>query len=112
MDLDAYLKSAKRTVNPALDEKGRVLDASMGLAEEAAEVLGLLRKKIFQERDIPREKLVEELGDTLWCLAMTADSLGLTLNEVANANIEKLKARHPGGFAARGPESWTRSPKE
>jgi NTP pyrophosphatase (non-canonical NTP hydrolase) len=112
MDLDAYVRSAKRTVNPTLDERDRVLDAAAGFAEEAAEVLGLIRKKTFQQRDISRERLVEELGDALWCLAMTADALDISLNEVASANIEKLMQRHPDGFAPRGPESWNRSPKE
>ncbi len=65
MDLDAYVKSAKRTVNPALDERDRLLDAAAGLAEEGAEVLGLVRKRAFQQRDIAREKLIEELGDVL-----------------------------------------------
>jgi NTP pyrophosphatase (non-canonical NTP hydrolase) len=112
MDLDAYLIAARRTVNPALDERDRALDAAAGLAEEAGEVLGLVRKRAFQSRDVARETFVEELGDVLWCLAMTADSLGLTMNEVARANVDKLEKRHPGGFAARGPESWKRSPKE
>jgi NTP pyrophosphatase (non-canonical NTP hydrolase) len=112
MDLDAYVRAAKRTVNPSLDERDRLLDAAAGFAEEAGEVLGLIRKKAFQDRDITREKLVEELGDALWCLALTADSLDISLNEVASANIEKLQERHPEGFAARGPEAWNRSPKE
>ncbi|HXT14484.1 MAG TPA: MazG nucleotide pyrophosphohydrolase domain-containing protein [Gemmatimonadaceae bacterium] len=112
MDLDAYVISARRTINPALDERDRTLDAAAGLAEEAAEVLGLVRKRAFQNRDVSRERLVEELGDVLWCLAITADSLGVSLDEVAKANVEKLQARHPDGFAARGPEEWSRSLKE
>jgi NTP pyrophosphatase (non-canonical NTP hydrolase) len=76
-------------------------------------VLGLVRKRVFQSREISREKLVEELGDVLWCLAITADTLGIPLNEIASANVEKLAQRHPDGFAKpRGPEGWTRSPKE
>jgi NTP pyrophosphatase (non-canonical NTP hydrolase) len=112
MDLDAYLIAARRTVNPALDERDRVLDAAAGLAEEAGELLGLVRKRAFQHRDVPRETLVEELGDVLWCLAITADSLGVSMNEVAKGNVEKLERRYPDGFAARGPEDWNRSPKE
>jgi NTP pyrophosphatase (non-canonical NTP hydrolase) len=112
MDLDAYLIAARRTANPALDERDRVLDAAAGMAEEAGEVLGLVRKRVFQDREVSRETLVEELGDVLWCLAITADSLGISMNEVARANVEKLEHRHPEGFAARGPEQWRRSPKE
>ena len=112
MDLDAYLISARRTVNPALNERDRMVDAAAGMAEEAAEVLGLVRKRAFQNRDVARERLVEELGDVLWCLAITADALGVSLNEVAKANVAKLVERHPGGFAPRGPEDWNRSLKE
>lgn len=112
MDLDAYLIAARRTINPGLDERDRTLDAAAGMAEEAAEVLGLVRKRAFQGRDVSRERLIEELGDVLWCLAITADSVGVSLNEVARANVDKLEKRHPDGFAPRGPEDWNRSPKE
>ena len=43
-------------VNPSLDERDRLLDASAGLAEEAAEVLGLIRKQVFQQRDVDRSQ--------------------------------------------------------
>jgi NTP pyrophosphatase (non-canonical NTP hydrolase) len=98
MTLDEYQAAARRTINSGLSERDRQLDAAAGLAEEAGEVLGLVRKQLFQSRIAPREKLVEELGDTLWCLAMTADSFGISLAEIAAANVQKLKLRHPGGF--------------
>ena len=98
MDLNEYQRSAHRTANPALNVDERLMDAAAGLAEEAGEVLGLVRKRVYQQRETPREKLVEELGDVLWCLAMTADSLGIALEEVATANVAKLQRRHPDGF--------------
>jgi len=98
MTLDDYQRAALRTVNPALAPEERVLDAAMGLAEEAGEVLGLVRKRIFQQRDPGRDRLVEELGDTLWCLAVAADALGLSLGEIAATNVRKLQRRHPTGF--------------
>lgn len=104
MTFDEYQQAALRTVNPTLDARDRLLDASAGLAEEAGEVLGLIRKRTFQERDITDTQLIEELGDVLWCLAVTADSLGITLSSVAEHNQTKLTARHPDG--------WSRSPKE
>ncbi|MDB4876872.1 MAG: hypothetical protein JWM41_3318 [Gemmatimonadetes bacterium] len=111
MTLDDYQQAALRTINPALDDRDRLLDASAGLAEEAAEVLGLVRKRTFQQRTIDPAKLTEELGDVLWCLAVTASSLGLSLSDVAEANQAKLAKRHPDGFT-RGPESWSRAAKE
>lgn len=100
MTLDDYQQAALRTLNPALNDRDRLLDASAGLAEEAAELLGLVRKQVFQQREAGRERIVEELGDVLWCLAVTAHTLGVSLDEVARANQEKLAKRHPGGFRA------------
>lgn len=101
MTLDDYQRSALRTVNPALDDRDRLLDASAGLAEEAAEVLGLIRKRAFQGKEVSAERLTEELGDVLWCLAVTADTLGLSLSTVAAGNTAKLSRRHPNGFSTR-----------
>ena len=115
MTFDEYQAAALRTINPALDERDRLLDASAGLAEEAAELLGLVRKRLFQQREVDEARLVEELGDTLWCLAVTAHTLGIPLSRVAAANTDKLRRRHPDGFhpeRKRGPENWSRSLKE
>lgn len=115
MDLDDYQRAALRTINPALGTRDRLLDAGAGLAEEASEVLGLIRKRVLQERTVPDASLVEELGDALWCLAVTAHELGIPLSKVAEFNQTKLANRHPMGFqhdARRDPESWSRSSKE
>ena len=103
MDFDSYQQAALRTINPSLDARDRLLDASAGLAEEAAELLGLVRKRVFQNRDVDPARLTEELGDVLWCLAVTANSLGVSLSDVARANQAKLSARHPTGFSANPP---------
>ena len=104
MTLDDYQRAALRTVNVSLDERDRLLDASAGLAEEAAEVLGLVRKRAFQGKDVDQSRLTEELGDVLWCLAITAHSVGVSLSAVAAANQEKLARRHPDGFRAQRTE--------
>ena len=98
MNLDDYQRAALRTINPSLDERDRLLDASAGLAEEAAEVLGLVRKRVFQDREVPADRMIEELGDVLWCLAVTAHTLGISLSQVAEANQAKLAIRHPDRY--------------
>lgn len=98
MDLDAYQAHASRTLNPALDRDARLLDAVAGLAEEAGELLGAVRKHHFQQRPLDRDALTKELGDALWCLAAAADALGLSLGDVAHINLEKLRRRYPDGF--------------
>lgn len=99
MTLDDYQRAAARTINPTLDDNERLLDAAAGLAEEAGEVLGLVRKHVYQSRELSREKLQEELGDALWCLAVAARSAGLTLEQIAASNVAKLRSRHPSGFS-------------
>ena len=103
MTLDEYQRAALRTRNPALTPDERLLDAAAGLAEEAGEVLGLVRKRVFQQRDVDADRFAEELGDVLWCLAVTADAVGLSLGAVADANVRKLEQRHPRGFQPGNP---------
>lgn len=96
--LDAYQEAAARTINPALSDDDRLLDAACGLAEEAGEVLAHVRKHVMQGRALDRDALAEELGDALWCLAIAARSVGVTLEAVAAQNVDKLRARHPQGL--------------
>ena len=93
--LAGYQSAARRTINRGLTDDERLLDASAGLAEEAGEVLSHVRKHLFQGRSLDREAVVLELGDALWCLAIAADTLGVSLQDVAQRNVEKLRSRHP-----------------
>jgi NTP pyrophosphatase (non-canonical NTP hydrolase) len=98
MTLNDYEQAAARTVNPKLSENERLLDAAAGLAEEAGEVLGHARKHVYQNRALDKSALEKELGDVLWCLAIAAKSAGLSLEQIAAANVAKLKARYPDGY--------------
>lgn len=98
--LDGYQESATRTINPALDQRQRLLDGAAGLAEESGEVLGHVRKHVMQQRPLDHDALVLELGDVLWCVAITAAAIGVSLSEVAQKNEAKLRARHPDGFGS------------
>lgn len=100
MLLSAYQSAALRTLNRALSADEQLVDAAAGLAEEAGEVLGVVRKHRFQGQALDRGVIVEELGDVLWCLAALAAGLGVSLDEVAEANLEKLRRRHPDGLVA------------
>lgn len=104
MTFDDYQAAAARTVNPELGIDDQLLDAASGLAEEAGEILAHVRKARFQSRTLDRDAVMLELGDALWCLTTVASSLGVGLGDVAAANVEKLKARHPGGFDAHSPD--------
>ena len=95
MNLTDYQRSAARTMNSALAPDELMIDAAAGLAEESGEVLGMVRKHLYRKRELDGDALAEELGDTLWCIAAVATAAGLTLEEIAAANIEKLRRRYP-----------------
>ena len=74
---------------------------TLGLTNEAGEVAGKI-KKIFRDRNgeisaADREALKQELGDVLWYLTQICTELGLTLEEVAEANLVKLFSRQARG---------------
>jgi NTP pyrophosphatase (non-canonical NTP hydrolase) len=99
LTLADYERLATRTANPALGRDQRLLDATAGLAEEAGEVLGLVRKHLFMGHDLDLARLTAELGDALWCLTVAATTLGVSLEEVAEANLAKLRRRYPDGYS-------------
>ncbi|MCL4349846.1 MAG: nucleoside triphosphate pyrophosphohydrolase family protein [Candidatus Thermoplasmatota archaeon] len=78
---------------------GKLMNWSMGLAGESGEVVDILKKILFHGHPIEKEKLLKELGDILWYLDAIASSLGSSLNEIAELNVEKLKKRYPDGFS-------------
>jgi NTP pyrophosphatase (non-canonical NTP hydrolase) len=46
-----------------------------------------------------RDRVTKELGDALRCLAAVATSIGVSLEDVAARNIEKLGRRYPDGYS-------------
>lgn len=83
-----------RTDNP-------IVYPTLGLANEAGELAGKV-KKIFRDKggvisDADREALKGELGDVLWYLAQIATELRIGLDEIASANIAKLRSRQERG---------------
>jgi NTP pyrophosphatase (non-canonical NTP hydrolase) len=100
MDFQEYQKKSRETAIYPTVGKGFVYP-TMGLAGEAGEVSEKI-KKLFRDKngvadgDTKRE-LEKELGDVLWYLSQIATELGLSLDEVAQKNIEKLFSRKERG---------------
>lgn len=72
---------------------------ALGLAGEAGEVVELIKKWAFHNHPYPEEKIIKELGDTLWYVAGLCTTLGLSMTDVMQINIDKLKERYPNGFS-------------
>ena len=98
MTVNEYQKLAMTTLNPALSKKDVLINGVMGLCGESGEAIDIVKKHLAQGHALDKEKLAKELGDIAWYLAETATALDLNLEDIFEANIEKLCKRYPEGF--------------
>jgi len=78
----------------------RLLTAALGISAEGGEFTEVVKKIVFQGKPVNDENIFHmkrELGDICWYLAQACMALGTTFDEVIEMNVEKLKARYPGG---------------
>ncbi len=92
----SYQEQSRKTYSD-IEVNDPIVYPTLGLVNEAGEVAGKI-KKIFRDKagtisDDDREALKHELGDVLWYLTQICTNLDLTLEEVAEANLDKLFSR-------------------
>ena len=78
----------------------RLLTAALGLSAESGEFTEVIKKIVLQGKPYNKENvfhLKRELGDICWYLAQACMALDTTFDEIIAMNVEKLKARYPGG---------------
>ena len=100
MDFKTYQQDSRHTAQ-AVRTDHPIIYPTLGLVNEAGEFAGKV-KKIFRDQggvmtSSDERALKAELGDVLWYLTQLCTELGLTLEEVASANLEKLKSRQERG---------------
>lgn len=102
MTPNEYQKACLRTepTNAKISKTTRIENGLMGLCGEAGEAMDILKKFLFQGHSLDKNHLAKELGDVAWYLAVSADALGYTLEDIFQMNIDKLKKRYPDGFDA------------
>lgn len=99
MEINEYQNLALTTLNKELTKDQVLLNGMMGLCGESGEAIDLLKKHLCHGHDLDKDKLILELGDIAWYLAVAAYALDISLEEVLKLNIEKLKKRYPDGFS-------------
>jgi len=103
MKLNEYQQECSRTANPNISWEMANLNWALGIAGEAGEYCELIKKHTFHGRKpIDLDAATKELGDVLYYVAMAARNLHISLDEVAEANVAKLRGRYPGGFVSGG----------
>ena len=78
----------------------RLLTAAVGMSAEAGEFTEIVKKIIFQGKPVNDENMFHmkrELGDIMWYVAQACMGLNVSIDEVIEMNVDKLKARYPGG---------------
>ena len=77
-----------------------LLTAALGLSAEAGEFTEVVNKIILQGKPYNEENVFHmkrELGDVCWYIAQACMALDTTFDEIIEMNVDKLKARYPGG---------------
>ena len=110
--VDEVSSDATRNINNSftdaldiVDEQGvepsRLLTAGIGLSGEVGEFNDIIKKCIFQGKELDDDvvnHLRSELGDIMWYVAQGCIALDTTIEEIIDINTAKLKDRYPGGF--------------
>ena len=100
MTINEYQRLAMTTLNPELDKKDVLINGVMGLCGESGEAIDIVKKWLAQGHELDKEKLAKERGDIAWYLAETAYALEIPLEDILQANIDKLRKRYPEGFSS------------
>ena len=118
VDTERYLDFVAGVTSPASTEIGqllarlteldvehdadvpRLLTAALGLTAESGEFTEVVKKIILQGKPYNEDNvfhLKRELGDICWYIAQACMALDTTFDEIIEMNVDKLKARYPGG---------------
>ena len=84
-------------------EPSRLLTASVGLSGEVGEFNDIVKKILFQGKEIDedtKKHLKSELSDICWYKVQAIKALDSSWEEIFDINIVKLSERYPGGFDA------------
>ncbi len=97
---DYQERTADTAIYPGQGELTGLLYVGLGLGE-AGEIQGKMKKVLRDDSgvlsDEKRAAIAAELGDLMWYVAQTASELGVSLGDVAQANLDKLAGRKERG---------------
>ena len=97
---DAFSNRWNSLENQRLADMPRLLTACLGVSAEAGEFTEVVKKIVFQGKPLDEDNIwhmQRELGDVLWYWMQGCIALKIDPNDVIQMNIDKLKARYPGG---------------
>lgn len=78
----------------------QLLHAASGACTETGEFMDLLKKYIMYKKPFTRDKVIDEVGDSLWYISLALHAVGCSLEEAMEKNIAKLKVRFGDKFTS------------
>jgi len=98
MNINEYIKQSKRTL---LDKNkdSNLLHGAIGISTEAGEILDAFKKHLYYGKELDVINIKEEIGDIMWYVAILCRELDLSMEDILQTNIDKLKARYPEKFS-------------
>lgn len=100
MNLQQYQKEVARTCATSGNHGETLKMAGFGLSGEVGEVNDMLKKYMWHDHPLDMEHFKKELGDVMWYLATLANEFEISLDDVLEENVEKLRKRYPDGFSS------------
>jgi len=97
MEFNEYQERAKETAMYPNKLDGGFYYTALALAGEVGELLNKIKKIARDNIQIPREEIISELGDILWYLSETARNFDISLEEVVEYNLKKIRSRKERG---------------
>ena len=97
---DGHFQDRLKNLKSKGFDTNRFITAAVGLSAESGEFTEIIKKIVFQGKEPTEENLFHlkrELGDIMWYVAQACMALDVSIDEVIEMNVEKLKARYPGG---------------
>lgn len=95
----ALVKPGAAIVDSLTPENAHLAHMGMGISGEAGELLDAIKKAVIYNKPLDRVNVVEELGDLEFYMQGLRDALGITREEVLEANIAKLGKRYGESYS-------------
>ena len=101
MEIKEFQLKSTRTLNQALPKDMNIVNMCLGAYGEFSEVSELIKKHLFHYHKLDQGHLAEEIGDVMFYLVNLATIFNFNMEDILQANVDKLKKRYPDGFTAK-----------
>lgn len=96
MSLKEFQEGCKITAKKFETKEKEIFTWGLGIVGEAGDIAGCIKKTYAHDND-QRHGIRENIGDTLWYMAMICNFYEWDMEEILKENLEKLKKRYPDG---------------